>query len=215
LVIFFLVTLCIATLPATAQQSAGDPSAALNSLEQTAHTTASDIAHLRIDRWKVDSKSKNDAQADRDSLERNLTNALPELIGKVRRAPTDLTANFELYRNLEVLSMIFSRFAETTGAFGGKDEYSALTNDVAGLDSARKTFTARMESLTASAQAELTQYRSQAKATQAAAPPPKKIVIDDSEPEKPKAASKKKKSSKPASADASTPSTTSASAPKQ
>ena len=216
LVVFFLVILCLAA-SAVAQQPAGDPTAALNSLQQTAQTTASDIAHLRIDHWKLDSKMKNDAQTDRDSLERNLTSALPELIAKVRQSPDDLSVNFELYRNLEVLSMILSRFAETTGAFGSKDEYSALANDVAGLDSARKTFTARMESLTASAQAELTQYRSQSRAAQAAtnAAPPKKIIIDDTEPEKSKTATKKKKAPKPASSDSTSTSSNAASAPKQ
>lgn len=211
--IILIILLCLAALPILAQQPVADPTADLNALQQTAQTTAADIAHLRIDKWKVDSRAKNDAQTDRESLSRNLTSALPELIANVRRAPDDLSANFELYRNLEVLSMIFSRFAETTGAFGGKDEYSALANDLSGLDAARKTFTTRMESLAASAQAELTRYRSQASSAQAAvkAAPPKKIVIDDSAPEKPKAAAKKKKTAKPA---ASEPPATSASAPK-
>ena len=186
-----ILVLLLSALPMAAQQAVGDPSATLTSLEQTALSATGDIAHLRIEKWKLDSRSKNDALNDRDSLQRNLKGALPELIGKVRQSPMDLTANFELYRNLEVLSEIFSRFAETTGAFGSRDEYSPLVNDVAGLDAARKALTQRMEALTASAQAELTRYRSQARSVQTpAATQPKKVVIDDSEP---KPVAKKKK----------------------
>ncbi len=125
---------------------------------------------------------------------------MPEVIAKVRQAPTDLAANFELYRNLEVLSGIFSHFAETTGAFGSHDDYTMLANDLNGLDQARREFTQRMETLTRSAQTELTQYRAQTKAAQAAATaaPPKKIVIDDTEPEKKTATRKKKPAPKPA-----------------
>lgn len=202
----------IASLPAIAQQTLPDPTPSLDALEQTARGAATDLGHIRVEKWKIDNKSRYDAQTDRDSLQRNLQ-SLPEVIGKVRQAPNDLTANFELYRNLEVLSGIFSHFAETTGAFGSHDDYSMLANDLSGLDKARRDFTQRMETLTSSAQAELTRYRTQAKSTQAAtSAQPKKIVIDDSEPDKKSAAAKKKK---PAAKPADTNTNSNANTPQQ
>ena len=189
-----LSILCL--VPAFAQQDAG---ATLSSLEQTAHTSASDISRLHIDKWKTDGGTKRNAQSDSESIQRNLSSALPELIGKVRTAPDDLNANFKLYRNLNALYDVFSRFAETAGAFGSKEDFQALAKDVDGVEAARKAMADRMDSLTTASQTELTQYRSQARQAQAtAAAPAKKIVIDDSEPDKKAAAKKKKSAAKPA-----------------
>jgi hypothetical protein len=196
-----VILLCMAMLPLAAQQTAPDPSATLNSLEQAARASVSDISRLRIEKWKTDGGTKRNAQNDSDSIQRNMGSALPELIAKVRSAPQDLNANFKLYRNVDVLYDYFARFRETAGAFGSRDDYDALAHDLDSLDSARHALAERMDALSASAQAELTQYRAQARGAQAAAAsaPPKKIVIDDSEPEKKTA---KKKTAKPATAPA-------------
>lgn len=196
---FALLLLWVATLPVAAQQTASDPSPILSSLEQTAHTAVSDITRLRIDKWKTDGSTKKTAQSDSDSIQRNMSAALPELIGKVRSAPQDLNANFKLYRNLNVLYEYFSRFAETAGAFGNRDDFDALARDLEGVDNARRAMADRMDALTSSAEGQLAQYKAQARAAQAAAPaaPPKKIVIDDTAPEK-KPAKKKKSTTTPA-----------------
>jgi hypothetical protein len=116
----------------------------------------------------------------------------------VRTTPGDLNANFKLYRNLNVLYDVFSRFTETAGAFGNREDFDTLAKDLDGIDSARRALADRLDTLSASAQSELTQYRAQARTAQASpAEPPKKIVIDDSEPAKP-TAKKKKPAAKPA-----------------
>jgi hypothetical protein len=201
------------SLPLFAQT---DPSETLTSLEQTARTSVTDIARLRIEKWKTDGGTKKNAQSDSESIERNMGSALPELIGKVRSAPNDLNANFKLYRNLDVLYDVFSRFAETAGAFGSKEEFQSLAKDLDGLDAARRALADRMDALTASTQNELAQYRNQVKAAQssAAAAPPKKIVIDDSEPDKKTSTKKKKPAAKPADPAAANSSNSGSSTPK-
>jgi hypothetical protein len=195
--VFALLFFCAATLSIAAQQPS-DPSSTLTSLEQTSHTAISDITRLRIDKWKADGGSKRSAQSDSDSIQRNMSAALPELIGKVRNAPQDLNANFKLYRNLNVLYEYFSRFTENVGAFGNRDDFDALARDLDGIDTARRAMADRMDSLTSSAEGELAQYKAEARAARTAttAAPTKKIVIDDSEPEK-KPAKKKKPSTPP------------------
>lgn len=194
------ICLCVFALPLRAEQSA-DIATTLNSLEQTSRNAISDISHLRIEKWKTDSANKKSAQSDGDALQRNLDSALPELIGNVRNAPQNLNANFKLYRNLNVLYDVFSRFAESAGAFGSREDFEALARDLDGLDSARHALADRLETMTATAQSELEQYAARARAQAATeAAPPKKIVIDDSEPEKKKETTHKKKTTKPAEA---------------
>jgi hypothetical protein len=76
--------------------------------------------------------------------------------------------------------------AESAGAFGSKDEFQALSNDVSAIERNRRSLGERLENLSASKETELSQLRNQIKALQTAPPPPpKKIVVDDNEPKKP------------------------------
>jgi hypothetical protein len=90
---------------------------------------------------------------------------------------------------------VFGSVVEAAGAFGSKDEFQSLGNDMTGLESARRTLGERVQKLAASKEDELTRLRVQVKTLSAAPPPPpKKIVVDDTEPPKKPA---KKKVTKP------------------
>ena len=73
-----------------------------------------------------------------DSIQRNLQNALPEMIGQLRNAPEDLPATFKLYRNLDALYDVLGSVVESTGAFGSKDDFQALANDLSSFEGTRK-----------------------------------------------------------------------------
>ncbi|HWR35919.1 MAG TPA: hypothetical protein VN622_08645 [Clostridia bacterium] len=167
----------------------------LGRLQEVAQTSTLQISKLRIEKWKADSRVKQQAQANAESLQRNLSAALPELVGKVRNAPQDLGANFRLYRNLNVLYDVFVSFTESAGAFGPKDQYEALAQQVGTVDALRRQLGDRFDQLLISKDMEISQLRNQVRAlAQAkAAEPPKKIVVDDTIPSKPK-----KKKAKPA-----------------
>jgi len=116
----------------------------------------------------------------------------------MNNAPEDLGVSFKLYRNLDALYDVFGSVVEAAGAFGSKDEFQSLGNDMNGLESARRAFGERMQKLTASKEDELTHLRAQVKTLSAAPPPPpKKIIVDDTEPPK-KPAKKKVTKPKPA-----------------
>src|SRR5208282_5481915 len=66
----------------------------LGQLESTSKATQADLAKLRIERWKTDGSTKKQSLADVDSIERNLQNALPEMIQNLRGTPEDLPATF-------------------------------------------------------------------------------------------------------------------------
>ena len=177
----------------------------LAQLEQTSQTTQVDIAKLRIDHWKADSNSKRQAQSNSESIGRNLKSALPEIIAGLRASPESLTATFKLYRNLDALYDVMASLVESAGAFGSKDDFQSLDNDMTAFERSRRSFADRMDSLATSKDAELTQLRTQVKSLQAAsnAAPPKKVVVDDTEP--PKKPAPKKKTSKPAQQTTTTP----------
>ena len=180
----------------------------LASLEQASQTTQTDLGRLRVEKWKMDSGYKKETLGNVDSVKRNLQSALPEIMTQLRNSPEDLGASFKLYRNLDALYDVLSSVAESAGAFGSKDEFQSLSNDLNAFERSRRAFADRMENLSNAKEAELSQLRTQVKTLQAAATPPtppKKIIVDDNAPPKP-APKKKKPVPKPPSA--SNPSTT-------
>jgi len=209
----FAVASVLAQTPAVPSSNAGTPnpnpgstgSAPMTSvlpdldrLQTAASQVAIDLGHMRIEKWKADGQSKQQAQANAESVQRNLTSALPGLIENVRSAPQDLNANFKLYRNLNALYDVFGSLTESAGAFGPKSDYEALAQQLGVIDSVRRDLADALERLTSFTQYELNQLRSQIRAQQqaaaaaAAVAPPKKIMVDDTEPPK-KSANKKKK----------------------
>jgi hypothetical protein len=91
-----------------------------------------------------------------------------------------------------------------SGAFGSKDEFQNLSNDVSSLESTRRALADRMDTVTGSKETELERLRTQVKTLQANPPaPPKKIVVDDTEP--PKKPTKKKVPKPPTASQAQPP----------
>ena len=185
----------------------------LSPIQQASEATQADLAKLRIDKWKADSGYKKQILSNVDSIKRNLQSALPEIVTQLQNSPEDLGVTFKLYRNLDALYDVMTSVAESAGAFGSKDEFQSLSNDLSAFERCRRELGGRLETLTTSKEAELSQLRTQIKTLQAAPPPPpKKIVIDDNEPKKP--APKKKPVPKPPKPpSASTPSITPQQAP--
>jgi hypothetical protein len=158
----------------------------LTQLEQASQAAQVDLAKLRIDRWHTDSGSKRQAQSNVDSLGRNLQNALPSIIGELRAAPESLLSTFKLYRNLDALYDVMGSVTESVGAFGSKDEFQLLSNDLTAFENARRSFADRMETLAGAKEVEITRLRSQIKSVTpvTASGTPKKVVVDDNEPPK-------------------------------
>lgn len=182
--------------PAAAPSPAIDMQLAntLSILEQCAQASNGLLAKMRVDKWKTDSSTRQQYQENVQSLQRNLVSALPELSGKVRQAPQDANANFRLYRNVITLYDVLANVAETAGAFGPRDQYDALAQQVSTMDQVRRALGERLDQLTAAKESELARLHTQLQSgaqTQATAPV-KKIVVDE-----PSAKPKKVKAKKP------------------
>jgi hypothetical protein len=170
----------------------------LGQLESISKGTQVDLAKLRIDRWHTDNSAKRQTLTNVDSIQRNLSSALPEIMGQLRSAPEDVPASFRLYRNLDALYDVLGNVVESVGAFGSKDDFQALANDLNSFEGTRKQLAERINNLSTAKEAEIARLRTDLKTAQAAiaaapAPPPKKIIIDDTQPPAKKSAAKKKK----------------------
>ena len=107
--------------------------ALLSQLEQAGQATQLDLAKLRVEKWKADSSNKRQMQSNVESVQRNLHDALPEIIQQVRSAPDNLSSTFKLYRNVSALYDVFSSVVESAGAFRFKDEFQLLANDLSAM----------------------------------------------------------------------------------
>jgi len=168
----------------------------LSQLEETSKNTQADLVKLRIERWKTDGSYKRQALGNVDSIQRNLQDALPEIIAQLRAAPEDVPATFKLYRNLDALYDVLGNVTEGAGAFGSKDDLQSLSNDLSAFERTRKQLADRIQNLSTAKEAEIARLRADLKTAQAvtATPPaaPKKIVVDDTETPKKPVATKKK-----------------------
>ena len=171
----------------------------LEQLEAASKKTQADLVKLRIEHWKTDGGSKRQNLANVDSIQRNLQGALPEIISQLRAAPEDLPATFKLYRNLDALYDVVGSVVEGAGAFGSKDDFQSLSNDLSTFEGTRKQLAQRMENLSTAKEAEIVRLRADLMKAEAAIPaiPAKKIVVDDNEPVKKPVAKKKPKPKTP------------------
>ena len=192
--------------------SANQLNTLLSQLEEASQAAQSDLAKMRVEKWKTDSGSKRQAEGNAESIQRNLRSALPEIIADLKASPESLTSTFKLYRNLDALYDVFESVAESAGAFGSRDDFQSLQNDVSAFERLRRSVADRMETLAGAKEVEVTRLRAALQSAQANTPtqPPKKIVVDDDAPVKKPV----KKKSAPKAAPAPTPPNPGAAPPK-
>ena len=165
-------------------------------LQSASQSTQQDLSHLRIEKWKTDGNTKKQTQSDTESIQRNLQNALPEILANLKNSPENLALTFKTYRNLDALYDVLNSVVESAGAFGSKEEFQSLNNDLGAVENSRRGFAERMDKLANAKETEIGQLRAELQTARAAAPP-KKTVIDDNEPAKKPAPAKKKTVPKP------------------
>jgi hypothetical protein len=212
-VIVLLTGLCLAQVAAPGsvpQQPSQRPaqmtpvpygvSQALGQLNQTAQQTVNDLGKVRVEKWKTDDRTKDQSRSNVESLQRNLTAALPTLVQQVEANPSSLAPLVKLYRNLNAVYDVMAAVTESTGAFGSKDDFALLSSDAGNLDTVRRSIAEQLEQLAANQDAQMSRMMAQARAQQqaaaAAVATPKHIVVDDTDTAAKKAPAKKKAATK-------------------
>jgi hypothetical protein len=155
----------------------------LGVLNQASQSTQNDLSRLRIEKWKTDSNTKRQTQSDTESILKNLQNALPGILAQLQNAPDNVAITFKAYRNLDALYDVLTSVVESAGAFGNKEEFQLLSNDLNALDNSRHAVADRMEKLASTKETEISELRVALQNARAAITP-KKTVVDDTEPPK-------------------------------
>lgn len=167
-----------------AAPSVADLNVLLAQLDQTAQNTNLDLAKLRIEKWKTNGDARQQLQSNADSLSRNLTGALPAIIGGVRTSPENLAANFKLYRNVDALYDVLSALTDVASNSAPHGDYQALATDVSNLEVIRRALADRIEAMATMRDAALARGTGGGTSTKTAKSGLKKIVIDDTAPAK-------------------------------
>jgi len=171
----------------------------IGNLQSASQSTQQDLSHLRIEKWKVDSNTKHQTQSDTESILKNLQNALPGILSDLKNSPENLALTFKTYRNLDALYDVLNSVVESAGAFGSKEDFQLLSNDLSAVESSRRAFAERMDKLANAKETEVSQLRVALQNARAATPP-KKTIVDDTEPPTKKVPVKKKPVPKPKAA---------------
>lgn len=179
----------------------------LDRLQTFATQAAQTVVGLHAEKWKASPEARSAAQANADSVQRNLTTALPGLIDGARANPEDVNAGFKLYRNVNALYEVFSTVTESARIFGQKGQYEALSGELQTLGSIRRKMGQSLEDLTASVETQRKELRAELKVEQekvaaaesAAAEAHKQVLLAQAELSKKPAAKKKATPKKPTS----------------
>ena len=174
-------------------------------VQQATSSANVNIGKLRIEKWKTDSQQKQQMQQVADSLQKNISNAVPGLISDVQTSRGGVLASFKLYHNLNVVYEFLSSMAEAAGAFGKKEEYQPLEGDATALDTVRQNLSTYIEQAAGKMEAENRAAVSnalQARQGPGTLVPGKKVVVidEDTPPRKKAKPTKKKPSTPPAQA---------------
>src|SRR3954470_6312477 len=174
--------------PPTQAPPPTDLNTILLQIQQATSSADANIGKLRIEKWKTDAQQKQQMQQVADSLQKNISNAVPGLISDVQTSRGGVLASFKLYHNLNVVYEFLSSMAEAAGAFGKREEYQPLEGDATALDTVRQNLSTYIEQASGKMEAE---NRAAANALQARqAPgtlvPGKKVVVIDENDTPPK-----------------------------
>jgi len=198
------VAVAQAPAPAVSYSSVNELNQMLGNLQQASQSTLADLGHLRIDKWKTDSGTKRQTEADVESIQKNLQNALPGILNELKASPENVAQTFKMYRNLDALFDVMTSVAESTGAFGSKDEFQSLNRDLGAIQDSRHSFADRMDRIALAKETELGQLRTALQTARAEATP-KKTVVDDTAPPPKKPVTRKKPAPKPPTPSSQTP----------
>jgi hypothetical protein len=169
------------------------------------------IGRLRIEKWKADFDQKRQSQEVAESLQKNITNAVPGMISAVQASKGSVLTSFKLYHNLNVVYENLIYLADVTGSLGKREEFEPLNADIAALEAARKNLSVYIEDAALRMEAASRQPAGtvplQARQSPGVPVAGKKIVIDDDQPapKKPAKPTKKKTSSPPGASPTPTP----------
>lgn len=136
------------------------------------------VQSLTPGEWKTSGSEKQEMTAAQQSLQRNLSEAVPGLLQAWNRAPQNLSEAFRLYRDLDVVYQVTSRLEASAGAHAPSDQARALAASTGQLKQSLQQLGDYIQATAGLQYTQMQQARAAA-ARPAPAPASKSIIIND------------------------------------
>jgi hypothetical protein len=131
--------------PPSPQISAPRLDAVLTQIQKATLSMNSNLAKLRIEKWRTDPDQRAQLQKLANSLQRNITFAVPGLMNDVQNSRGSVSSTFKLYHNMNVVYEYLNSLTDAAGSLGRREEYEPLAEDASALDSARESLSSYIE----------------------------------------------------------------------
>jgi hypothetical protein len=201
------VTLCGAAatfaqqIPATAPSQAAASSDAATAaggklpsalLQPGIEAVRAALAGVRLDKWKASEAVRDEADANLNSIRKDMDVTLPGLLATADGAPDSVVRVLPAYRNIEALYDVLLRVA-AAARVAAPNQSGALDQAMLTMDAARRGLGDKLQVSAAATEKQVGDLRVALKAAQTPPPPPPAPVVAPVTPVK-----KKKPAAKPA-----------------
>ncbi|MCU1323145.1 MAG: hypothetical protein JWM43_2794 [Acidobacteriaceae bacterium] len=100
---------------------------------------------IRLDKWKASEAVRDEADANRNSIQKDLDATLPGLLASADAAPNSVVAVMPVYRNVEALYDVLLRIAAAAHIAAPTQQSGALDAAMLSLDSGRRGLAERIQ----------------------------------------------------------------------
>ena len=130
------------------------------------------LAETRFDKWKASPAIRSEAQANFDSIQRDVQSTLPPLLAAADLAPDSTAKVFPVYRNVEALYDVMLRLVVAGRLAAPNDQMSVLDQSLARLDDGRRALGEELQHDADAQEIRVTQFEAALKAVPPPQPPP-------------------------------------------
>ena len=116
------------------------------------------VSQVQLEHWK--SASRDETDANLRSIERNLSNTLPQLVTNADAQPASIAASLPLLRNLDALCAVMIRVTVTARANAPLPQAESLNGALTALQSARNTLADQVQTLAAAQEKQISSLTS-------------------------------------------------------
>jgi hypothetical protein len=190
----------------------GNEGAALVVLSDSVNTVAPVVDHLHQilvglnpGKWKAPGSMKQMAQSDIDSMQRDVSGVLPDLLEKAKASPRSIGPAFALYRNIDALYDVLLRVSETATLAGSRTDAGQLEAIRAELENSRTQLGNGLLQASTDQDAQVAQLQTAVKTAAARATPARTTVVDDGPQAAPAKATARHRKKKTTASDTSQP----------
>lgn len=139
---------------------------------------------LVISRWKAPAEVRQEAQANVDSIQRDLGTTLPGLLTQADAAPASVPPSFAVYRNLDALYDVLLRVSSTASLAAPRAEADAIGDALRRLEAARTQLAQAILQTSQNRETQIVQLQAAVKAAKAAPPVVAHTTVVDDGPAK-------------------------------